>query len=56
MIATKFKSIAFIILVLFSMGTAAQTNSYFKISTPEAEGISSAAILSFIEKAEKEIP
>ena len=55
MIATKFKSIAFIILVLFSLGTAAQTNSYFKISTPEAEGISSAAILSFIEKAEKEI-
>jgi CubicO group peptidase (beta-lactamase class C family) len=55
MIAKKFKSIVFILLVLFSLRTVAQTNSYFTKSTPETEGISSAAILSFIEKAEKEI-
>jgi len=32
-----------------------QSNAYFEQSTPEAQGLSSRAILSFIEKAEQEI-
>ena len=44
-----------VLLVLGSLGTNAQTSSYFPKNTPEAEGVSSAAILSFIERVENEI-
>jgi len=52
------QSIKFIWLSIFSLGSiviSAQTGTTLERSTPEAEGISSAAILSFIEAAEKKI-
>ncbi|MGY8944161.1 MAG: hypothetical protein ACKVKK_00855 [Flavobacteriales bacterium] len=43
------------ILFLCSLAISAQTTISLERSTPEAEGISSEAILSFVELAEKEI-
>ena len=42
-------------LITRSLSTNAQQFSHFPVSTPEQEGIASAAILSFVEKLESEI-
>ncbi len=44
-----------VVLLICSQGMGAQSNDYFKQSTPEEQGISSEAILTLIEKFENEI-
>jgi len=52
---TQFLTGFTVALLICSNGLQGQTNGYFKQSTPEAEGVSSNAILSFIESVENEI-
>ncbi|MFW5821730.1 MAG: serine hydrolase domain-containing protein [Bacteroidota bacterium] len=44
-----------VLLLFFFAGVSAQYKTYFTESTPEEQGISSTAILTFIEQSEKEI-
>ena len=49
----KLKLVLYHILLLLSFSAAAQTGSSLPRSTPEAEGVSSADILKFINASEK---
>jgi CubicO group peptidase (beta-lactamase class C family) len=49
----KIKSCFFLVLIVVSLSAAAQTGSSLPRSTPEAEGVSSADILKFINAVEK---
>lgn len=49
------KSVLLLVLIFSTCGINAQNSVHFTKSTPEAEGISSEAILSFIDSVEKKI-